>query len=50
VNTDAHEFGGSDVRNGQVESEPVAWQGFEQSVVLTLPPLAGVWLTIQRAG
>ncbi len=47
VNTDAQEFGGSDVRNGELESEPVEWHGFPQSVVLTLPPLAAVWLRSQ---
>ena len=44
LNTDAREFGGSDVRNAEVETEPIEWHGFPQSVVLTLPPLAGVWL------
>ncbi len=44
VNTDSQEFGGSGVGNGALETEPVEWHGFPQSVVLTLPPLAAVWM------
>ena len=42
--TDAPVFGGSDVVNGVRESQPIAWHGFDWSVVLTLPPLGVVWL------
>jgi len=48
VNTDAAEYGGSGVRNGALEAEPVKWHGFEQSVVMTLPPLAAAWLVSER--
>jgi 1,4-alpha-glucan branching enzyme len=45
VNTDAALYGGSDVGNlGGVSSEPVPWHGQPHSVVLTLPPLAALWL------
>jgi 1,4-alpha-glucan branching enzyme len=45
LNSDAPFYGGSGVGNlGRVESEPVAWHGREQSVRLTLPPLAVVVL------
>ncbi len=44
LNTDAEAYGGSGVGNGDVESEDVAWQGHDQSVVVTLPPLGVVWL------
>ena len=45
LNTDAALYGGSDVGNsGGVPSEPTPWHGQPHSVVLTLPPLAAVWL------
>jgi len=50
VNTDAREFGGSDVRNGEVETEPIEWHGFPQSIVLTLPPLAATWVRPKTRG
>ena len=41
LNSDAPTYGGSGVGNlGRVVSEPVKWHGREQSVMLTLPPLA----------
>lgn len=41
LNTDASVYGGGNVGNGgQVQSEDVPMHGQEQSVVLTLPPLA----------
>jgi 1,4-alpha-glucan branching enzyme len=50
-NSDAKEFGGSGVRSGTekdgevlIESENVAMHGREQSLVLTLPPLAVIYL------
>ena len=45
LNTDAAIFGGSNVGNaGGVPSEPVPWHGQAQSINLTLPPLASLWL------
>jgi len=45
LNTDAHEYGGSGVGNfGRVVVEDVPSHGFSQSVVLTLPPMATLWL------
>jgi 1,4-alpha-glucan branching enzyme len=45
VNTDATDYGGSGQGNwGRVETEPTSWHGFEQSVHMTVPPLAVVWL------
>jgi 1,4-alpha-glucan branching enzyme len=45
LNTDAAAYGGSGMGNlGRVEVEAVAQHGFPQSVLLTLPPLAVLWL------
>ena len=45
VNTDAEIYGGGNVGNaGSLETEPIAAQGMAQSLVLTLPPLAGLIL------
>jgi 1,4-alpha-glucan branching enzyme len=47
INTDAEPYGGSGVGNlGGVKTAPIPSHGFEQSVVLTLPPLATIWLAI----
>jgi 1,4-alpha-glucan branching enzyme len=47
LNTDAVEFGGSNVRNvGAIRSEAVPHVGREHSLVLTLPPLAAVYLEV----
>ncbi|MBS4096103.1 MAG: 1,4-alpha-glucan branching protein GlgB [Sulfuricella sp.] len=44
-NSDSNHYGGGNVGNGAgLESENVAWMGFDQSVVITLPPLAGIIL------
>ncbi|WP_437805475.1 1,4-alpha-glucan branching protein GlgB [Sorangium sp. So ce1078] len=49
LNTDATEYGGSGVGNmGRVEVEDVPCHGFPQSIVLTLPPLAVLWLVPER--
>lgn len=40
LNSDSGEYGGSGVRNGNLETSPVASHGFNQSIELTLPPLA----------
>jgi 1,4-alpha-glucan branching enzyme len=45
VNTDAAAYGGGDVGNeGGVWAEPTPWQGQPHSVLLTLPPLAVLFL------
>ncbi len=45
LNSDAAVYGGSDMGNaGGVPSDPIPWQGKEHSVLLTLPPLAAVYL------
>jgi 1,4-alpha-glucan branching enzyme len=42
---DRAHFGGRGVGNdGAVVSEPVPWQGYADSVVLSLPPLGVLWL------
>ena len=44
LNSDAAEFGGSNVTNPPIPSQPVAWHGQSQSIEITLPPLAVVFL------
>jgi 1,4-alpha-glucan branching enzyme len=44
LNSDAAEFGGSGVTNGDVWTDEVAWHGHPQSVALTVPPLGVIWL------
>ncbi|WP_406092415.1 1,4-alpha-glucan branching enzyme [Streptomyces sp. NBC_01013] len=45
LNTDALQYGGSDVRNEEpLKPEAVAAHGRDTSITLTLPPLATVWL------
>jgi 1,4-alpha-glucan branching enzyme len=45
LNSDASRYGGGGVANGgRVAVEPVAAHGQEQSIALTLPPLAVVFL------
>jgi 1,4-alpha-glucan branching enzyme len=45
VNTDGEAYGGSNVGNGGgAVAERVPWHGRAQSIVLTLPPLAALWL------
>jgi 1,4-alpha-glucan branching enzyme len=45
LNTDAEVYGGSNAGNaGALETEAIAAQGLPQSLVLTLPPLAGLIL------
>jgi 1,4-alpha-glucan branching enzyme len=49
VNSDAAIYGGGNVGNaGGVQTEPVAAHGHAQSIVLTLPPLAGLLLRLDR--
>ncbi|MGH9244101.1 MAG: 1,4-alpha-glucan branching protein GlgB [Acidimicrobiales bacterium] len=42
--TDETRWDGSGVRNVSTETDEIAWQGYPQSAVLTLPPLGVVWL------
>jgi len=44
LNTDATDFWGSGVVNGGAMADGYAWHGHDQSLALTLPPLAVVWL------
>jgi len=45
INTDDVRYGGSGVEvGGALKSEPVAWHGRPHSILLTVPPLATVWL------
>ena len=44
LNTDAEIYGGTGVLNGDVVVEPVPWQGCNYSAVITLAPLAVLWL------
>jgi 1,4-alpha-glucan branching enzyme len=43
LNTDAAEFGGSDVRNQPRAADPEPWDGQPGSITITLPPLAVTW-------
>jgi 1,4-alpha-glucan branching enzyme len=46
LNTDSAFYGGSNVGNlGSLVTEPLASHGYEQSLLLTLPPLAAVVLS-----
>ncbi len=44
LNSDSTYYGGSNLGNAAVATEPVACMGYPQSLVLTLPPLAGLVL------
>ncbi|MGQ0617150.1 MAG: 1,4-alpha-glucan branching protein GlgB [Acidimicrobiia bacterium] len=44
LDTDWESLGGSGVANGEVRTDGTAWHGFDQSAVVTLPPLAVIWL------
>ena len=51
LNTDADVYGGSGIGNlGTVATEEQPWHGFPQSLALTLPPLAVVFLRERAAG
>ncbi|MCG5502159.1 1,4-alpha-glucan branching protein GlgB [Ectothiorhodospira lacustris] len=43
-NSDSHYYGGGNLGNLEVEAEDIPWMGKPYSVVLTLPPLAGILL------
>ena len=45
LNTDSKFYGGGDVGNlGAIEPEPIPWHDQPVSALVTLPPLAAVWL------
>jgi 1,4-alpha-glucan branching enzyme len=45
INTDAASYGGNNLGNmGIVEAAPESWHGLDHSALLTLPPLATIWL------
>ncbi len=47
LNTDSERYGGTNIGNmGAVNSEREAWHGLPHSALLTLPPLAVVWLYV----
>ncbi|MEZ5449752.1 MAG: alpha amylase C-terminal domain-containing protein [Thiolinea sp.] len=49
LNTDSEFYGGSNCGNaGQLHTDPEAWMGFAQSLVLTLPPLGALFLEWQE--
>jgi len=43
-NSDSHYYDGSNMGNGHVVSEPIPWMNLPHSILLTLPPLAGIIL------
>jgi 1,4-alpha-glucan branching enzyme len=47
LNTDAAYYGGGNIGNGgPIQSEPVAWMNQQHSLVITVPPLAGLVITL----
>jgi len=48
LNTDSDYYGGSNLGNWPLETEPVPWMGFGQSINLVLPPLAAVFLKVKH--
>jgi 1,4-alpha-glucan branching enzyme len=47
LNTDAKQYGGSNVSNdGDIFSENIAWMNQHHSLVINVPPLAGVVITL----
>jgi len=46
LNSDSATFSGSRITNNAIHSEPIPWMNLQQSIQLTLPPLAGVILKI----
>ncbi|NCC53173.1 MAG: 1,4-alpha-glucan branching protein GlgB [Spartobacteria bacterium] len=41
-NSDSEYYGGSNLGNVEVPADPIPWQDQEQSILLTVPPLAGI--------
>ena len=51
VNSDADTYGGTNMGNrGGIQSEPVSWMGRPHSLLLDLPPLAGLVLVHEQQG
>jgi 1,4-alpha-glucan branching enzyme len=47
LNTDASHYGGSNVNNGnKMQSEDIAWMNQHHSLLITIPPLAGLVITL----
>ncbi len=44
LNSDDLKYGGSGVINGTVEADPISTHGYDQSLELTIPPLAAMFL------
>ena len=48
-NSDAKEFGGSGIVNTKkLSTKPVAWNGRDYSVELSVPPLGGIVLAFEK--
>jgi len=47
LNTDDAHYGGSGLRNGELQTEPVGAHGRDQSLSITVPPLATVMLKLE---
>lgn len=43
-NSDSHYYDGSNLGNGSALSEPIPWMNLPHSILVTLPPLAGIIL------
>ena len=48
-NSDLAEFGGGNVTNGVIKTDPIPYHGFRQSAALTLPPLSVLVLKKKHA-
>jgi 1,4-alpha-glucan branching enzyme len=46
-NSDSEYYGGSNIGNWGLQAEEKEWMGRPYSIVLTLPPLAGIVLTLK---
>ncbi|MCQ8105350.1 1,4-alpha-glucan branching protein GlgB [Methylomonas sp. SURF-2] len=49
-NSDAGVYSGSDVVNGLISADPIAWMNLPHSISLRLPPLAGLILKLKQSG
>lgn len=49
LNTDASAFGGVNMLNAEIQVEDIPWQGQTHSAMVSLPPLGGCVLGIQRS-
>ncbi len=50
LNTDDQAYGGSGVTSSVAAADGEPWHGQDQSLVITLPPLASIWLAPVAAG